>query len=709
MHLVHASSGSGILRRFVGTILLVATAAGLHGQVPGPPPQDVQAILQQLQAGKPLSPKDQQRLQAWAKGQAGVPKGQGAGAPGIKPEQLTRIASPVPMPDNPPSEQDFTALLKRLAAGAKVDAETRSRLDRVDSDALGAVLDVGGLAAESVYAAASALQRHPEALVAANNLGVSLSEAGEHQASALVLLHVRARRPGSPLAAVNLGWTYFHAGALAQAEREFKRALGLAPDMAAPETGLGLIAFCRGRQAEAAQLLKRALGKGYSHAGAVVFAQVRAAASGGEGEQSTSSSNGSGDASSGPIPDLPVKPEPERNGGQAESLARIRDWAQGRVPELMQRYQELAVRVAELNRRGASGDGSALYLPRVFERERFEFDQVVELAFSARFRNMEPTIQQITQVMNTNASQTGAILLPEMEAFLRMQQEQIALMEEMIACGNDEICKAKVEARLRALEQRMKQKSYEICMHSRQSMDVTYAQAYKHWRTMWDDYRPAAADLYAFTEPILQRVWVPSLNELMQVQRELTVMAMYHPLAGEAAALAELAKAYKDLECVPPPPPQPPEEAREPELSRSRPPRCPLDPPISAGCGIVSITLGCDSAAIEGGEGLRFKASRDFRKHETTLWVGAGASAEAKADFLGPFSPKAELTAEVGVGVTLGQNGTVSDVFVSSRLGASAGLGSHTVDASAAGSIALEGGATLSGSLPGDLGGTLHD
>jgi hypothetical protein len=154
--------------------------------------------------------------------------------------------------------------------------------------------------------------------------------------------------------------------------------------------------------------------------------------------------------------------------------------------------------------------------------------------------------------------------------------------------------------------------------------------------------------------------------------------------------------------------PQPGQPAEEANPPKEGPPPCPFSKPVSAGLGLISITIGCDHASIEGGEGFRFKASRDFNKHETTLWAGAGASAGGKMDFAGPMSPKAEITAEVGVGVKIGPNGTINDVFISSQLSAGAGIGKGSLDMSASGTAALEGGATLSGSLPGGLGGTVQ-
>ena len=61
-----------------------------------------------------------------------------------------------------------------------------------------------------------------------------------------------------------------------------------------------------------------------------------------------------------------------------------------------------------------------------------------------------------------------------------------------------------------------------------------------------------------------------------------------------------------------------------------------------------------------------------------------------------------------GVGMTFGQGGTVSDVFVSSELSATAsmpGVGSTGLSAASTGS--LESGPTLTGSIA-DLGGTIQ-
>jgi len=747
------SNRRGGIRRFLGKLLLAAgvlllllTLFPVCGQAQGTIPPDVQAIMNKLSSGKTPTAAEQERLQEWAASQAAAFQ---QGASGTSGGQQPRTAKaglqsqsaqkgaqislksfcPAPagaqLPATAPTAAEYVELVKSLASryGAMLARETRASIDAGVAQpgggtlgaSYGAILNAAGAINEAVYAAATAAQKNPADLLAANNLGVNLSEAGDHQSSALVLLYVTRMRPTSPLAAVNLGWTYFNAGASAPAQKEFQRALGLAPDMSGPEAGLGLLAACRGDNATAMRLLKSSLSKGYSSVAAMAFVQAKANQPPSETGQDQKAQDQSGSEGNPPapsnrsdmIPDLPLHPEAERNVPQIDALKRVSDWAAQHMDELTKRFMDVSARVAALNRR-AKQDGDAIDLPIVFEGELFEFRQVMDLTFSARFRNMEPTLKEITQVMNTNGRVTGAIVIPEEQHLLDQNQQLIELMTEYSACGENKICQAQVQKRINAEGAEIKNTAYLLCLHSKQSMDVTYVQSYKHWKTAWDDFRPAAADLYAFTDPILQRVWVPSLNEMLQLERESVVMSMYRPLSGEAAALAELGKAYQGMECVPPPPPSQAESADTPNLSQKKPPNCPFDKPMSVGCGLLSMTLGCDDVTISGGEGARFKVHRNFKTHETTLWAGAGASAEAEMDFLGPMSPKAELKAEVGVGVKFGPGGSVTDVFVSSELTAGASLAGKSLDMSASGTAALEGGATLTGSLPGELGGTIH-
>jgi len=742
---------SGKLLLAAGVLLFLLTPCWVHCQAPGTIPPDVQAIMNKISSGKTPTAAEQKRLQEWAASQSaavqpganGASGGQQPGTPKTpQPGQGAQVslkgfcpaATGAPLPATAPTAAEYTALVNSMVSryGAKLAPDTRAGIDALFTQPGGtelgasyaAFFNAAGAINQGVYAAALAAQKNPGDLLAANNLGVNLSEAGDQQSSARVLLYVTKVRPNSPLAAINLGWTYFNAGAKAPAQKEFQLALGFAPDMSGPEAGMGLLAGCRGDNASAMSLLKSSLSKGYSGVAAAAFVQAEASQPPAETsqeqqdqqdqqDQSAQALAGSEEAPAAPpnesqlIPDLPIQPEGERNVGEIAALKRVSDWAAQQSNDLMNRFSDAAARVAALNRR-AQQNGDAIDLPIVFDRELFEFGQTVDLTFTARFRNWDPTIKEITQVMNANGQETAAILIPEQQRFFEESNELDALMEQEMACGDSDACRAELEKRIDAKKAEMDETAYEMCVHSKQSIDVSYGQSYKHWKTGWDDLRPAAADLYAFTDPILQRVWVPSVNEMLQLRREITVMALYRPLSAEAAALAANGAAYKDLVCVPPPPPPPVENADTPNLPESNVPKCPFDPPKSVGFGALSMTLGCDDVSISGGEVLRFKVQQNFRTHETTLWGGVGASVGAEADFLGPMSPKAELTAEAGVGVKFGQGGDVTDVFVSSAMSAGASFAGRSLDMSVSGSAGLESGPTLTAQLPGGISGTLR-
>jgi hypothetical protein len=86
-------------------------------------------------------------------------------------------------------------------------------------------------------------------------------------------------------------------------------------------------------------------------------------------------------------------------------------------------------------------------------------------------------------------------------------------------------------------------------------LDTDYAQYFKIWKQYSDYSRASSRDLYAYSQPIIDQIWVPSLNQLMQATRELTVLSLYTEDAGFANSLAEIAKGYNDLQCIPPEPP----------------------------------------------------------------------------------------------------------------------------------------------------------
>jgi Flp pilus assembly protein TadD len=723
--------------------LAVLLAVSSYAQAPPQIPPDVQAIMNKLSSGGTPTPQEQQRLQQWGQSMANSMSSSGSqtggasqspgsfgtsnplvsspqgSAPGgkISFTQLCPKPSSAALPSTAPTAAEYLALVKTLASryGAKLDLQTRMALDSgvtqagANAGSLPALLVPAGAINEAVYAGAVAAQRNPLDVNAANNLGVSLDQAADYPDAARVLLYLTSLRPQSPLAAVNLAWVDFNAGSSAAAKKQFVHAQSLGPDMAAPEEGQGLIAGCQGDMASAKTLLGSSLKKGYSTAGAVGFMAAQQA------QPSSATDAGWSPPESEPppnadsmIPDLKVPEQLQYSPDYAATLTQLLQHSQSRFVDLESQLMAAGQRVTALNQRARQQGDSVINLPLTFEAELFEFKEVVNLSYYARFRNVDQVNKEITQAMNANLDTSVATVNGDV-------QQLLALDEQMRACGLDDACLGKVM-------QQIDQLNYQMCLHSKQGIDAMYPPRYKLWKTQWDDFRPASADLYAFTDPILKKVWVPALYDFLSLQRETTVYSLYTPLAGGAAGLVKMGDAYKDMKCVPPPPKQTEEQAAPPDLPKEKPPDCPLGNGIGFGLLVVSVHLGCDSASIEGGEALKFKASRSFSTHSTTLWagVGAGASAGFDAPMLGSMTPKASLSAEAGVGITIGQNGTVSDVFVSSELSAKVSAGKldtgpislpqpgTSIGMSASGVYSLENGATLSGNITGIIGGTMH-
>jgi Flp pilus assembly protein TadD len=750
------SAGPRVLSHLISAAVFLAALLAVSSYAQAPPqiPPDVQAIMNKLSAGGTPTPQEQQRLQSWgqsmAKGMssAGAASGgasQSPGTPGslglpfqgqasngkISFTQLCPKPSSAALPSTAPTAAEYLALVKTLAAryGAKLDLQTRVALDSgvtqagANAGSLPALLVPAGAINEAVYAGSVAAQRNPLDVNAANNLGVSLDQAADYPDAARVLLYLTSLRPQSPLAAVNLAWVDFNAGSSAAAKKQFVHAQGLGPDMAAPEEGQGLIAGCQGDLASAKTLLGSSLKKGYSTAGAVGFMAAQQA------QPSSATDAGWTPPESEPppnadsmIPDLKVPDQMQYSPAYAAALMQVNQQSQSRLADLGNQMMAAYQRIVAINQRFQQQGDSVINLPLTFEAELFEFKEVVNLSYYARFRNMDQVNKQVTQAMNANLDTTVTTMSGDSRQYDQLSTQMTQMQKEADGCGpNNGACWEKYEQQLKDVMAQMDQLNYQTCLHSKQSIDGSYIQTHKLWKAQWDDFRPASADLYAFTDPILKKVWVPAVYDFLSLWRETTVYSLYTPLSGAAAGLVKMGDAYKDMKCVPPPPKETKEEASPPDLPKETPPPCPLGNGIGFGLLVVSVHLGCDSASIEGGEALRFKASRNFAAHSTTLWagVGAGASVGVDAPMLGSLTPKASLSVETGFGVILGQGGTISDEYISSDLSAKLSAGNidtgpislpqpgTSIGMGASGVYSLENGASLSGNIAG-FGGTIH-
>ena len=259
-----------------------------------------------------------------------------------------------------------------------------------------------------------------------------------------------------------------------------------------------------------------------------------------------------------------------------------------------------------------------------------------------------------------------------------------------------------------------------------EKVDLEYSQGYKVWKKWSDSLRGATRDFYVSTDPVLDEVWLPVLNDYLNAFREMAALSQYRMLAGYGESLAGLAKSYHDLECVPPKPPEPPQDAKDPKL-KNKGPDCPLNPPIKIGLLVIKIELGCDKVKLEGGEVLKFKIERDMVKGQTRVWVGAGVDiakisidvgngglggtpdADKPGKYSGSWTPPVTstgfgLTGEGGFYITVGDDGSIPDVGMTSKASASANVGGASVNASVSSGMGLEGGPTFDASVTGSAG-----
>ena len=86
-----------------------------------------------------------------------------------------------------------------------------------------------------------------------------------------------------------------------------------------------------------------------------------------------------------------------------------------------------------------------------------------------------------------------------------------------------------------------------MCKLNKQVLETEYAQYFKLWKQLSDTYRAATRDFYAYSQPIIDQIWVPALNQYVQSDRELSVLTLYTTDALYANSLAEMARVIKDV------------------------------------------------------------------------------------------------------------------------------------------------------------------
>lgn len=665
-------------------------------------PDNIKRIMAKAKAGQELTETEEAAMEKYFDNLDSQINSKSNSAPAAKPK-ANSSGSDCPQVKTAPlkivelTRETYVALAKELQAtfGPKsgdlraLNSLLETAEKPTDGADMGALFAIQGAGSASVYTIAASAGKNPEDLLTANNLGVALKDMGEFTKALQVLKYADKIKPGIGLVLCNMGWVYREMGYNTLAKQQFDKALEVAPEMTSPYLGLGMIAKCEGNMVKAEEYLQKALASRYSVAGIKALKQAKEAQppKPEEGNSNKPVPFEKGDEGEVDIPDLPVTENLAQMEQLKEPLENHIAYLESRTQRLFADLQSAQAVIRKQQLHAIKNPDNSVVFNRDYAKEIMQFGEITDLLFGPN-SNYGQALKSGTKLLE-NSSNTILKDLPalqqQMDKSLKLGQELIKLIEDLTACGDNEICKAKVQAEIDQNRRKSDEVTFLMCKMNKGEMEVSCSNAFKNYKLVSDALRKAIPDYYAFTNPVVERMYSPSFNEFYNLYRELLVLQHLKVLAGYGANIADLASGYSKLKCVEPEPPKPPVEIEKPNLGKKDKKDCPLGDGISKGFGALSFELSCDHVKLSGGEGILWSVKRDFNKHETTIWGGVGA----KGDY-GKGNVSGE--ASVGVEVTIGQGDVIKDVAVTSSV--KAGLGG-LVEGEISGRLAMEGGASI--------------
>ena len=666
-------------------------------------PENIQRIMEKASSGKELTEAEQETLDKWADSMEKkygnfdkpVPEipGSKSGSEGMCPKVQTTKPNIVPL-----TREGYVALVKSLVTtyGPKVGKgfpELKKVLGSskkpTDGSDIGALFMMEGAGSATIYSTAWSALKDPDDLLTANNLGVVLKDMGEYVKAIRVLMYADNQKPNIPLVLTNMGWVYREMGDPVNARVMFERAAVLAPEMPSPQLGLGLIYECKGNHALALKYLRKALAESNSAIGIMAYQKAKEAQTGSQSqEQDKPLSSEKGQTGDFRVPDLPVSENKATMEQVGSSLIDYHDKLSSRTQMLLEQYQSLLKTVSQQSNRAQQDPDNSIVFSRDFSKEIFMFHETAVLLFGEN-----SNYGKALDIGTKAAGKTSDLIMKDVPGLLqlgerhnRLNLQLMELMKEEIACGNNNACIAEVSKRMVPVKAEISEVEYEICLLQKGELDINYTGLHKLYKGVSETFKASAYDFYAFTNPILEKVYAPSLNELMNVYRELVILTHLENVVGMGMELPGIAQQYDALKCVEPQLPGSLQELKDPEIPKKDKKPCPLgEKGIGGGVGVFSFELGCDHVKISGGEGLLWSVNRDLNKHETTFWGGVGVQGEYGHGNI-------DVEANIGVGVTIGQGDVVKDVALTSSV--KAGLGG-LVEGELSGRLATQGGPSV--------------
>jgi len=662
------------MRNILAFFLFLFFATSVFGQVNIP--TEIQQIINKMSTGRVITEAEEAKLEQWSESlenqygnsenkKASATKTTAKADSSLCPHKTTlgsltelnwekyvQLAQSL-MTTYAPKTGDLLKLKQTLQQSSK----------KTDGSDLGAAFVMMGAGSASIYAIAWSAAEIPDDVLTANNLGVVLKDMGEYAKAIQVLKYADKLKPNIGLILCNLGWAYREAGDYTNARIMFEKALKASPEMDSPNLGLGLIEKCENNNLLAAKHLRKALKNKYSAVGFGAMKQAEAAESNNNKnpEPLTDKKENNESVS---IPELPVYQQIGKTAAQEQSIAQYMSKLDSRTQQLISELNSIVEIIKQQQSRALKTPDNGVVFSRDFAKEIMMYDDATVLLFGENSyfakisNNRNKLIEQDYNMLN--------------DPFILKKMEEL---NKLIQTCKSESCLKKIELL-----------SYQICQKQKSVIETIFSDSFKRYAEMNGTFKETVNDYIAFTDPILENIYAPSLNRVYNINRELQIIEHLKLMAGYAANVAEIGRGYNELKCAEPQPEEP-EEVEEPELPESKK-DCPLGKDgIKAEMGIVSFELSCEHVKLSGGEGILWSVKRDFIKHETSIWGGVGVKKS--------LGNNLEGEASIGAEMTLGQGDAIKDIAFTSSV--KAGLGG-LVENEINGRFSLEGGPTIESS-----------
>jgi len=549
----------------------------------------------------------------------------------------------------------------------------------------GALFMMKGAGSASIYTCAWSAVKNPTDVLTANNLAVSLKNQGEYLKAMQVLKYADKIRPGVGLILSNMGWIYYDTGDYGSAKKVFEDALKIAPGMTSPCLGLGIIAQSEGNSLKAKEYLRKALKSRYSIAGVRAYKKVQETTTDNQ-TNNRPLSDEKENTGNYHTPEIPVYEHPQKMAPQKQVIQSYVEKINLRLDRVTEKMQSLSELIRKQQERAVQDPDNSIIYNRDFAKEIMMLEDVDMLLFgeNSNYGSSVKKSSEFTENAQRLLDQNSNLSSSYLEAITRLDEKLAPLYEKMVACKGDEGCTKAVQKEIEPLETEKKQINYKLCKSGKQQMDILLSGGCKSLSLLQAQLKETIPDYYAFTDPILKKIYTPALNEFYNLRREAKVLSVQQALASRALGLANDAEKYYELKCIEPEPPAQPEpEIEDAAAPKRKPEECPLGDGINAGFGTFAFELTCTHVKVSGGEGVLVSVKKDFVKHETTLWAGVGAKVEyGHGNLTGEAS--------IGVGVSLGRNST--DIEFTSSV--KAGLGG-LMETEISGRIAMDSGAEI--------------